>query len=73
VFSCKAQQTYPLNSDYEEIPNNSYIKDLNNELAPYIGTYKANDQGNEITLFITKEDNKPTKETINNFTGMRWS
>ncbi|MDQ0783505.1 hypothetical protein QF044_003359 [Chryseobacterium sp. W4I1] len=29
VFSCKAQQTYPLNTDFEEIPQGSYLKDLN--------------------------------------------
>lgn len=29
-----------------------------NELAPYIGIYKANFQGNEISLFITKIEDK---------------
>ncbi|MFP3597324.1 DUF6705 family protein [Chryseobacterium sp. SIMBA_029] len=60
VISCKAQQTYPLNTFMEDIPQGGYVKDLNNELPPYVGTYKAYDQGNEITLFITKEDNRPT-------------
>lgn len=54
--SCNAQ--LPLNTGLLNIPNNAYVKDLNNELNPYIGTYKANFQGNEITLFITKEENK---------------
>nr|WP_314495158.1 DUF6705 family protein [uncultured Chryseobacterium sp.] len=54
-ISCKAQQTYPLNTDFEEIPQGSYIKDLNNELSPYVGEYKAYFQGNEIKLFINKE------------------
>ncbi|WP_312397878.1 DUF6705 family protein [Chryseobacterium sp.] len=56
--SCKAQQTYSLNTDFDEVPQNSYLKDLNNELDPYIGAYKANYQGNEITLFISKETKK---------------
>ncbi|WP_294308144.1 hypothetical protein [uncultured Chryseobacterium sp.] len=54
IISCKGQQ-YPLNTNYEEVPNNSYLKDTNNELNPYIGTYKANFEGNEITLYVTKE------------------
>lgn len=58
IFSCKAQQTYPLNTDFEEIPQGSYLKDLNDELTTYTGEYKANFQGNEIRLFITKETMK---------------
>lgn len=60
LISCKAQ-TLPLNTLMENIPANAHVKDLNNELPPYIGTYKANYQGNEITLYITKEDDRPTK------------
>lgn len=60
-ISCKAQQTYPLNTNFEEIPQGSYIKDLKNELNPYMGEYKANFQGNEIKLFISKETMKYIK------------
>ncbi|WP_027381608.1 DUF6705 family protein [Chryseobacterium daeguense] len=56
-LSCKAQE-YPLNTDFRNIPNYSYLKDTNNELNPYIGIYKANYNGKEITLFITKEVHK---------------
>ncbi len=56
---CKAQsQTLPLITATASIPNNAHVKDLNNELTPYIGIYKANFQGKEITLFITKEDDR---------------
>jgi hypothetical protein len=56
-FSCKAQQQiYPLNTFFEDAPNYAYMKDLDNYLPPYIGTYKATFEGNEITLYITKED-----------------
>ncbi|MDQ8143812.1 DUF6705 family protein [Chryseobacterium sp. CFS15] len=59
IISCKAQQNpLPLNTWMENIPQGAYVKDLNNELSPYVGTYKATYQGNEITLFITKEENK---------------
>ncbi|WP_144283640.1 DUF6705 family protein [Chryseobacterium echinoideorum] len=54
LINCKAQQTYPLDTDYENIPAYSYIKDLNNELNQFTGIYKANYQGNETTLYITK-------------------
>lgn len=66
LISCKAQ-TLPLNTLMENIPNNAYVKDLNNELTPYIGTYKAIYNGNEITLFITKESNKITKRLNKTF------
>ncbi|MCU7612873.1 hypothetical protein N0B16_00305 [Chryseobacterium sp. GMJ5] len=36
---------------------------MNNELTPYIGTYRTSYQGNEITLFITKQENKLEKST----------
>ncbi|MGG5210217.1 DUF6705 family protein [Chryseobacterium sp. MIQD13] len=57
VFSCKAQ-TLPLNTHFDNLPLNAYLKDLNNELDPYIGTYQANINSNQITLYITKEDHK---------------
>ncbi|KQT24228.1 hypothetical protein ASG22_09435 [Chryseobacterium sp. Leaf405] len=60
VISCNAQQ-YPLNTLMENIPQGGYVKDLNNELNPYVGTYRTNFNGNEITLFITKQENKYTK------------
>ncbi|WP_419870922.1 DUF6705 family protein [Chryseobacterium sp. CT-SW4] len=58
LITCKAQQVYPLNTYYEDAPNYSYMKDLNNELTPYVGTYKATYNGNEVILVITKEDKK---------------
>jgi hypothetical protein len=54
---CKGQQL-PLNTDLKNIPMNAYLKDLNNELSPYLGTYKANFQGNETILYLTKTENK---------------
>lgn len=57
IISCKSQ-TLPLNTELFNIPQNAYLKDLNNELIPYIGTYKAAFQGNDITLYITKVESK---------------
>lgn len=55
-FSCKAQQTYPLDTDYETVPNYSYLKDINNELVPFIGTWKATFDNKEITIKLDKVD-----------------
>jgi hypothetical protein len=66
IIACNAQQL-PLNTLMENIPPNAYIKDLNNELAPYIGIYKANFQGNEISLFITKIEDKLEESTHKNY------
>ncbi|WP_336963874.1 DUF6705 family protein [Chryseobacterium contaminans] len=66
LVACKAQ-TLPLNTSLVDIPNNAYIKDTNNELIPYVGTYKANFNGNEIILYISKEDNKLEKRSTKQF------
>jgi len=39
ALSCKAQ-TFPLRT-YQELPENSYLKDTNNELPTYEGTWKG--------------------------------
>ncbi|WP_419870921.1 DUF6705 family protein [Chryseobacterium sp. CT-SW4] len=67
LITCKAQQVYPLNADFDEVADHSYLKDLNNELTPYLGTYKATYNGNEITLVITKEDKKLIELTSKKF------
>lgn len=43
-------QVYPLNT-YSEVPNNAYIKDINNELVPYEGNWKGT--WNNKTIFIS--------------------
>lgn len=49
-----AQNIYPLDTPFDEVPNQGYVKDLNNELDPYIGKYIAMDNGKTIELNITK-------------------
>ncbi|WP_131701379.1 DUF6705 family protein [Chryseobacterium sp. FH2] len=56
-ISCKAQQ-YPLNTNYRTIPDNSYIKDINNEYSKFVGNWKAIINNKEIDLSISKEENK---------------
>lgn len=56
-ISCKAQ-TLPLKTALDDIPANAHVKDINNELLPYVGTYKTNFQDQEVTLFITKENDR---------------
>lgn len=66
ISSCKAQ-ILPLNTNMKDIPINAHVKDNNNELSPYIGTYVANFQDKQITIYITKEEDKPTKRLQKNF------
>ncbi|MEY8758624.1 DUF6705 family protein [Chryseobacterium tongliaoense] len=65
-LSCKTQ-VLPLNTALTNIPNNAYVKDTNDELVPYVGTYKANFNGKEITLYITKVENKLENSVDKNY------
>ncbi|WP_294284997.1 DUF6705 family protein [uncultured Chryseobacterium sp.] len=59
---CKSQ-TLPLDTILKNIPQGAYVKDLNHELDSFIGIYKSNFEGNEITLYITKQENKLERST----------
>lgn len=52
-IACKAQ-TVAFNTSLDDIPDGAYVKDLNNELDPFIGEYKVTYEGRETTLFISK-------------------
>ncbi|WP_079243286.1 DUF6705 family protein [Chryseobacterium indologenes] len=58
LISCKAQQIFPLLTSIDNIPNLSHLKDTNNELKDFIGTYLASYNGNQFTLYISKENDK---------------
>lgn len=58
IISCKAQQILPLLTSIDDIPNLSHLKDTNNELQSFTGTYSASYNGNQITLYISKENDK---------------
>ncbi|KMQ69566.1 hypothetical protein ACM39_00420 [Chryseobacterium sp. FH2] len=60
VFSCKAQQ-FPLNTDYDAVPSNAYVKDLNNDYDPYIGTWKTTLGNKEVYLNVAKQQNREIK------------
>jgi hypothetical protein len=53
-FSCKGQQVYPLGTRFSAIQNNTYLKDTNNELLPFVGTWKAMFDNKEITIKVDK-------------------
>lgn len=65
-ISCRGQNL-PLNSRFSTIPDGAHLKDTNNELTPFVGIYKTNYSGNEITLFITKQEDKLEKSTQKNY------
>jgi len=52
AVSCTAQ-IYPLRT-YSEVPSNSYIKDINNELVPYEGIWKGTWDGKTIFIYLKK-------------------
>ncbi|MCU7615205.1 hypothetical protein N0B16_12220 [Chryseobacterium sp. GMJ5] len=58
-MSCKAQ-IYPLDTSPGDVPSGSYIKDINNELNPYIGLWKANWNGKTVYLDFRKIKRKST-------------
>lgn len=62
LLSCA--QVYPLNT-YSEVPDNSYIKDINNELVPYEGTWKGT-WDNKTILISFKRIKKYQNYDLNN-------
>ncbi|MDH6252834.1 hypothetical protein M2347_002561 [Chryseobacterium sp. H1D6B] len=58
ILSCKAQQTFPLRTAMDNVPNLSYLKDTNNELQSFTGIYSSSYNGKQIILYISKEENK---------------
>lgn len=57
MASCKAQLVYPLRT-YINLPENSYLKDTNNELQDYEGTWKGTWNNKTIFLTFKKVTNK---------------
>ena len=55
----KVGKITPLDTDFTIIPNNSYIKDLNNEYNKFVGTWKAVLGSKEVYLYISKQENRP--------------
>lgn len=58
-ININSQNIYPLETYYEDVPEYSYMKDLNNELDPYVGEYMAMDNGKTIELRIIKIPKHP--------------
>ncbi|SHE49185.1 hypothetical protein [Chryseobacterium sp. OV279] len=50
-----SQQIYPINTFPENLPPNSYIKDINNDLGPFIGNWSTIYEGKKMDLSIVKE------------------
>lgn len=53
-ISIQAQEVLPLHSDKMRVSDGSYYKDLNNELNPYIGTWKGSWGDKTIFLELRK-------------------
>lgn len=69
ALSCKAQTIVPVEKaiDYRRsedgIPGDTYLKDINNLLTKYVGTWKGSYEGKNYTLYITKYTSKFKKIT----------
>lgn len=51
-FSCKAQEIVSMSIDYSDyLKNNNYIKDINNDLNKFVGTWKWINPSNPNTYF----------------------
>jgi hypothetical protein len=61
IFHLYNAQIYPLNTFPDDVPVESYMKDLDNELTPFVGIWKTNYNGNTIILTIKKEEHKAFK------------
>lgn len=49
-----SNREYALGTYYGDVPKNSYIRDMEGELKPFVGVYKATYKGRETTLYITE-------------------
>ena len=69
ALSCKAQTIVAVEKaiDYRRagngIPDNTYLKDVNNLLAKYVGTWKGTLGGKNYTFYVTKYTSKFDKVT----------
>ncbi|MBS7256494.1 DUF6705 family protein [Flavobacterium branchiicola] len=70
TLSCKAQTIVPVEKmgDYldagDGIPDNTYMKDINNLLTKYVGTWKGSYKTKNYTFYITKYTSTLDKVTI---------
>jgi hypothetical protein len=56
ALSCKAQSPIvPLDTYIHEIADNSYVKDIDNELNKFIGTWIFSDGTSTFTLVLQKQ------------------
>lgn len=44
----------PLNTSYDDIPNNAYLKDLDNRFTPYVGTWVFQQGNTKVTIKFQK-------------------
>ena len=59
VLSCKAQSPIvPLDTYINEIADNSYVKDTDNELNKFVGTWTFNNGTTSFTITLQKQEQK---------------
>jgi hypothetical protein len=56
IFNCKAQVISLTTTNYYNIPNGGYVKDLDGVLNPFIGTWKWTNGNSEFTIVFVKKE-----------------
>jgi len=57
TYSCKGQIIIPMNNDYVETPDGAYLKDTENFLDKFVGTWKYQNGNEEFIIILKKEIN----------------
>ncbi|MFN1216088.1 DUF6705 family protein [Chryseobacterium kwangjuense] len=60
VLFCKSQQIFPLATKSNELPANSYIKDIDNQLPAFEGEWKGNWNNKTLIIIFKKFKNYDT-------------
>lgn len=53
-INCKAQTISLTRDNHYDIPNGAYVKDFDNKLTPFVGTWKWTDGTNELIIELVK-------------------
>jgi hypothetical protein len=56
LFNCKAQTISMTTTNYVNIPNGAYIKDIDGLFNPFIGTWKWTNGNSELTIIFIKKE-----------------
>lgn len=56
IINCKAQIISMTTTNYINIPNGAYVKDIDNLINPFVGTWRYINGNNELTILLIKKE-----------------